>query len=77
MSKELNLWHIRILQKLADEGPLPLVRFNEVWCDDLFRARPRLIALVAGCGEPVVDITTEGRQVLTGRLVNKPERKAV
>jgi hypothetical protein len=79
--KELTLWHIRILQTLADDGPSPLSRFNETFCDDLFRLRPRLVQLVKGHEEPILDITAEGRQRLTGAFgstaMNKRRAAAV
>jgi hypothetical protein len=53
-----------ILRDLADHGPTRAGRFNEEELDRLFKMRPRLIALVRGFNDAVVDITGAGRQEL-------------
>jgi hypothetical protein len=52
--------HIEILSTLVANGPTRAVFFEE----DLFKKRPRLIELVRGNVNAVVDITPEGRSEL-------------
>lgn len=56
--------HIDILTNLRDCGSARATLFDEEALDELFKARPRLICLVAGHVNAVVDITTEGLSAL-------------
>jgi hypothetical protein len=66
--KPLEKQHIAILIQLLHEGPLKAFFFDEETLDDLFRMRPRLIALRPGHQEAVVEITTEGIRRLNQAL---------
>lgn len=70
---DLTPKHLRVLEALAEHGPADVGVLDEEVCDDLFKMKPRLIALVQGREEPVVDITSEGLQ----RLVAEKEAKEV
>ena len=60
----LTRLQVGILQDLADRGPTKASRFVEEELDELFKMKPRLIALVRGFDDAVVDITSVGRQRL-------------
>jgi hypothetical protein len=60
----LTRLQVHILQDLADHGPTKASRFIEDELDELFKMRPRLVALVRGFDDAVVDITAVGRQRL-------------
>jgi hypothetical protein len=59
--------HTVILRKLMEAGPLKHFWFEEEDLDELFRMRPRLIKLVPGHTEAVVEITPEGVTALNAR----------
>jgi hypothetical protein len=63
----LTTEHLFILHVLADDGPSALSRFEEKSCDELFRAKPRLIQLRQGYVEPIIEISTEGLKSLAAR----------
>jgi hypothetical protein len=56
--------HIHILQQLRDLGFERASQFDEDAVDELFKARPRLVALVKGYVQATIDITTEGLEAL-------------
>lgn len=56
--------HIDILVNLRDCGSGKASLFDEDALDDLFKARPRLIDLVPGFVNAVVDITSAGLTAL-------------
>ena len=58
-TKPLKIAHARILQNLSN-GPTKAMFFEEDEVDALFRLRPKLIKLVPGHGEAVIEITPEG-----------------
>lgn len=61
---------ILILETLERHGPTKALLFDafEDQLDDLFKMRPRLIELVKGHVDPVVDISPAGRLVLNRAL---------
>jgi hypothetical protein len=59
--KPLTRFQIEILTHLSEKGPTKAYLFDEDDLDALFKMRPRLVALVRGHEEAVVDITGEGR----------------
>lgn len=64
-TRAISKAQIAILQALADHGPTPASLFNEEELDALFKLRPRLICLVRGHTDAVVDVTGEGMRRLT------------
>jgi hypothetical protein len=58
--ESLTEYQLDILMTLEHDGPTRAFLFNEEDIDPLFRMRPRLIQLVRGHIEAVVDITSEG-----------------
>ena len=60
----LTSGHIFILQELANRGPTKASFFWETDVDELFKVKPRLICLVRGFDDAVIDITGEGRKAL-------------
>ena len=61
----LKIAHVRILQNLS-HGPTKAMFFEEDEVDALFKVRPRLIRLVPGHTEAVIEITPEGIAALKG-----------
>jgi hypothetical protein len=60
-SIKLDRHLLDILSQIEKYGPTKALFFVEEWLDELFKLRPRLIRLVPGHQDPVVDITGEGR----------------
>jgi len=60
VSKELSEYQLDILKALERDGPTRAFLFNDEDLDPLFKMRPRLIQLVKGHVEAVVDITGDG-----------------
>lgn len=55
----LKVAHARILQNLSN-GPTKAMFFEEDEVDALFKLRPRLIKLVPGHDEALIEITPDG-----------------
>jgi hypothetical protein len=53
-----------ILIALERDGRMKAYNWREEEVDELFKMRPRLIRLVPGHDDPVIDITMEGRKRL-------------
>lgn len=60
MTSELTEYQLEILKALEDDGATRAFLFNEEDLDPLFKMRPRLIRIVPGHVEAVVDITGDG-----------------
>lgn len=63
----LSKAHFRILTEIAKTGSTKAMFFEESEVDALFNIRPRLIRLVPGHDEAVVEITPEGIAALKAR----------
>lgn len=62
---ELKRAHLDILRYLRDMGPENAGLWSEGDVDELFKHRPRYVALVRGNENPVIEITREGLLALT------------
>jgi hypothetical protein len=60
----ISAYQFDILVALEKDGRMKAFNWNEKEVDDLFKMRPRLIRLVPGYDDPVIDITMEGRKRL-------------
>jgi hypothetical protein len=59
-TKELSEYQLDILKVLEHDGPTKAFLFNDEDLDPLFKMRPRLIRIIPGHVEAVVDITGDG-----------------
>ncbi len=59
--EHLSPLELDILSALEKFGPTKAFLFEESVLDHLFKRRPRLICLVRGYDDAVIDITAEGR----------------
>ena len=64
MAVPLTRVQVGILLDLSQFGPQRASMFNEMELDELFKMRPRLIRLVPGFEDAVIDITAEGQKRL-------------
>ena len=62
--RPISAYQFDILIALERDGRMKAFNWNEKEVDDLFRMRPKLIRLVPGHDDPVIDITMEGRKRL-------------
>jgi hypothetical protein len=60
----ISTYQFDILVALEKDGRSRAYVWNEWEVDQLFKMRPRLIRLVPGFDDPVIDITMEGRKRL-------------
>jgi hypothetical protein len=60
----VTTYQVEILSTLETTGRMRAYVFDEQEVDELFKMRPRLIRLVPGYVDPIIDITVEGRKRL-------------
>jgi hypothetical protein len=60
----ITAYQFDILIALERDGRMKAFNWKEDEVDELFKMRPRLIRLVPGYEDPIIDITMEGRKRL-------------